>query len=221
VTCFKCGEPIYPGEPHLCWGGIGQPEEPKVYFKIDLAKLLNRRKDMDWKAIWAFIWEAIFGYKKPDPKPDDEDTKPDPKPDPIPPTPPDPVPDPIPVVKHIIIADMDLIPERMRHQGWAGSNNELWYALCHTYAGREWFDPYNNPISTALYTDRDRIYQWWDAYVLDIAGQMRANPGLTATVIVNDKNDAGGLYLGPPTMEKLREFGDRVVMGQIYNPWGL
>jgi hypothetical protein len=47
---------------------------------------------------------------------------------------------------------------------------------------------------------------------------MLAEPKLTMTVISNDGKDRCGFRLGPPILERLKEFGGRISLGQILPP---
>ena len=115
--------------------------------------------------------------------------------------------------------DMDKIPDRMRAQGWDGTDNELYFALFTVYSGREWFNPYATPVSTELYNNRDKIYKWYDDYVVSIGEKLKSNPQMKTTVVTNDANDRGGCFLAEPTRNRLIGLGvpeNQIQLGEIY-----
>ena len=116
--------------------------------------------------------------------------------------------------------DMDKIPDRMRAQGWDGTDNELYFALFTVYSGREWFNPYATPVSTELYNNRDKIYKWYDDYVVSIGEKLKSNPQMKTTVVTNDANDRGGCFLAEPTRNRLIGLGvseNQIQLGEIYS----
>jgi len=142
---------------------------------------------------------------------------------PLPPTDPvkppdDPVkpPDP-PVPGHeesITVADLDLIPGRMRVAGFEGSDNALWYALAYVAA----FGPGSMPDDGAgslieLSRRSLEIEVWWNKEIDKVIASMRVNSLATAIAIAHDGRDRCGFRLGPAIMDRLKEFGDRVKPG--------
>lgn len=134
--------------------------------------------------------------------------------DPLPPLPPSPV-EPGPT-ETIVIADMDTIPDRMRQAGFQGSDNALYYSLAYVAA----FGPGTMPDDGAgslveLSRRSPEIEAWWKVQILNAAFTMRKMPNLTAVAIANDGRDRCGFRLGEAIMRDLREFGNRVTLGQI------
>lgn len=118
--------------------------------------------------------------------------------------------------EHIAVADLFFIPERMRLATFEGSDNALWYALAYVAL----FGPGEMPDDGAgslveLSRRSPEIERWWDGEVDKVRLQMLANPMATATAIFNDGPDRCGFRLGPTIVERLREFGDRVQLGEI------
>lgn len=165
---------------------------------------------------------------------------PAPTPTPVPvPTPvptPTPTPTPVPTATiftrtgNILSLDMDALPGHMGRAGFGiVSVNALWYAMAYVYAygpGANMPDdeagsliPINNPEM------RQKIFNWFDAEVLKIRTMMLADPSLTLVAITNDGPDKCGFRLGPAILERLKEFGGRISLGEVYvyarNPkWG-
>jgi len=169
--------------------------------------------------------KMILAYfqKEPDPIP-----IPDPIPDPLPPLPPSPVePGPIPLpppanplpLTEIVVADLNTIPERMRQVGFQGSDNALYYALAYVAA----YGPGNMPDDGAgslveLSRRSPEIEIWWWDEVDKVIDRMRYNSNLTAKIIEHDGRDRCGFRLGPPTLQRFQEFGDRVQPGHWVSP---
>ncbi len=154
---------------------------------------------------WNFIIELFKKWQE----------KTTPLPDPV--LDPQPIPDPIPVEEKITIFDLDIIPDRMRATGFQGSDNALWYALAFVAA----FGPGDMPDDGAgslveLSKRSPEIETWLNGEVDKVIAKMKSNSKATATVIANDGRDRCGFRLGPPIMERLKEFGDRVQMGTIF-----
>jgi hypothetical protein len=142
------------------------------------------------------------------------------EPDPEPPDPPNP-PEPEPFDVHYTICDLETITGRMRAAGFNHDNdNALWFALSHVYAlGPEKVMPDDIvgsliPINNLEW--RTKLYNWFDGEVMKIHALMKANSKATATAIVNDGPERCGFRLGPPIMNRLAEFGERVQKGKIY-----
>lgn len=112
--------------------------------------------------------------------------------------------------------DLDTIPDRMRQAGFEGTDNQLYYALASTYADWPWQPDPNDPASMKLSDQRADIYKWFDHIVSDVGRQMKANPYLSATAVINDGPDRLGGRLGPAILKKLNSFGDRVQMGTLF-----
>jgi hypothetical protein len=113
--------------------------------------------------------------------------------------------------------DLNTLPDRMRQAGFEGTDNQLYYALASTYAEWPWQPDPTDAASIKLSDQRDDIYKWFDSIVNNVAGQMKDDPSLTATAIMNDGPDRLGARLGPAIMKKLGSFGDRVQMGTVYD----
>lgn len=149
---------------------------------------------------------------------------------PDPPKPPEPVPvvTPAPVpppVSHVDVWDADLIPDMMRGQGWVGTDNQLFFVLFSSYGSH--FYPYQKgspnetPVTEALWDDSMKIRGWFWTRVDNIGNQLKDNPVMTATVCVNDRNDAGCCFMGQTIMDQLKGMGvpeNQLTMGEIYNP---
>lgn len=164
--------------------------------------------------------DSLLGWIKPAPSPSPIVTPPPvPEPVPIPPTPtpiPEPTPVPVPITDAVIVADMNTIPERMRAAGFQGSDNALYYALAFVTA----FGPGTMPDDGAgslieLSRRSPEIEKWWWDYVTSIRERLKDNPSLSATIITNDGRDRCGFRLGPPILERFKEFGDRVQLGTV------
>ena len=183
---------------------------------------------MNWKTITDWfdsIWRKFI---------DSLGTPITPVPTPIPiPTPvPIPTPDPIPVpvpgpVGVIVVADMDLIPDRMRKAGFEGRDGALYYALAVIYGGGDSCAPASDGETALLFQRRAEIYTWWDNYLYgdkqkppSIKEQLKANSNLTAKVIEHDGKPTGAERLGcrlvGPTIGRLAEFRDRVQPGDVF-----
>jgi len=68
---------------------------------------------------------------------------------------------------------------------------------------------------TVLNTQRDAIYNWFDGEVAKVGNILEKNPQATVTAITNDGRDRLGFRLGPAIMERLKEYGNRVQLGEI------
>jgi len=113
--------------------------------------------------------------------------------------------------------NMDTIPDRMRQAGFQGSDNALYYALAHVYnvgPGKKMPDEGDESLAN-LNAQREEIYQWFDGEVAKVENILRKNPQVTLTAITNDGRDKCGFRLGPAILERLKEFGDRVQLGNV------
>jgi len=121
---------------------------------------------------------------------------------------------------NIVVADMNLIPDRMRKAGFGGRDGALYYALAIIYGGGDSCAPPSDGETAVLFQRRDEIYKWWDDELEKVAKQLRANINLTAKIIENDGKPTGAERLGcrlvRPTMERLAEFGDRIQAGDVF-----
>ncbi len=146
--------------------------------------------------------------------------KPTPIPPPTPPPTPTPPPDPPPIStgvgQELVVWDGNTIAQHMNDAGFIGRDTAVWYALFQGYAGLPWNLEGADQEVLTLYAQRDEIVTWWNGEIDKIISQLRANPTWTAVVLKNDGYDKGGFRLGPPTLEKLTEFGDRISMGEIF-----
>jgi hypothetical protein len=112
--------------------------------------------------------------------------------------------------------DMDTIPDRMRQAGFQGRDSLLYYVLASTYADWPWQPDPADPDAMKLSEQRGEIYEWYDKIVKDVAKKMDTDPTQTTTAIINDGPDRCGFRLGPAIIEKLKKYGDRVQLGEIY-----
>jgi hypothetical protein len=110
----------------------------------------------------------------------------------------------------------------MRAAGFDVSDNGLYYAMAFIYAygaGQTMPDDKKGslvPINTPEI--RTKILQWFDAEVMKVAAMMLANPVLTLVAISNDGPDRCGFRLGPPILERLKEFQGRISLGKVVPP---
>jgi hypothetical protein len=133
---------------------------------------------------------------------------------PVPPPTPTPTPRPIPVTTHIYIADMDLIPQRMRDEGGiVGRDGILWYGLACSCRGNRGWSNLDNAEIHAIYDQEAAIQVWYDKWMADIEYRFQNEPGLRGTVLLNDGKDRIGCTLGPAIMERLSKYSDRLEMG--------
>ena len=156
---------------------------------------------------WKAFLEFLMGLFNP---------KPDPIPDPIP----DPEPQPV-EPEHIIVADLDTIPNRMRDAGIQHSNdNALWFALAFVFAfgpdGMMPDDGAGSMVPINNYPTRKRIEDWWNGEVQKVIDKLKANPKSTATIIVNDGRDRCGFRLGPATIDRFAGLSNVIEMGTIF-----
>jgi len=152
---------------------------------------------------------------------------PTPTPTPTPTPVPTPVPGPTPpptassvfsVQGDVVTLDLNTLPGSMRAAGFAGSDNALYYALAHIYAYGPGKSMVSHPELTALNQQRDAIHSWFDAEVLKVRAMMLADLNLKLVAISNDGKDRCGFRLGPPILERLKEFQGRISLGQILPP---
>lgn len=113
---------------------------------------------------------------------------------------------------HLIMADLELVPDQMSRAGFVGSWAAQLYALATTYAGM-----FNGPPDDAdaahFWEIQDQIYAWWDRYVQAVVGVMQRAPQTTATIIINDGRDRVGMRLGPATKDHMGSVANRVEIG--------
>lgn len=141
--------------------------------------------------------------------------------DPIPIT--DPIPTPLPTGEPLVIADMDLIPERMRRAGFQGSDGAMWYGLAHIMAyGPDAVMPDDGAGSMRwLNAHRLDVCNWFTGELTLVQRSLQGNLSLTAIAIANDgpteqhPGERLGFRLGPAIMERMKEFGDRVQLGTV------
>jgi hypothetical protein len=108
----------------------------------------------------------------------------------------------------------------MRGAGFQGSDNALFYAMAHVYAygpGKH-FVPHKelDPMNTE--SIRTAMFNWFDGEVLKVRSMMLADSKLTLVAISNDGKDKCGFRIGPAILERLKEFGGRISLGQILAP---
>lgn len=165
------------------------------------------------KNFLQFLKELILALlnksAKPEPKPAPEPIKPDPVPTPQPK--PDPKPD------HIIIADLQRLPDIMTQAGFVGRWTAQCYALANSYAGVEWDLTGADQEVLDLYVQREAIDKWFEEkYIQPVEAQLKKWPDLTATIIINDGHDRLGFRLGDAIWKRLEGFRERLTMGEIY-----
>jgi len=126
-------------------------------------------------------------------------------------------------VTEIIILDLETFPAKMSAAGWHHNNPNAQYyvGICKIYSGWSWPPHEVDSVSSNWYPQQEKIWEFVDSIVKDGANQLKANPGLTATVIGNDAHDRCGSRVGPVIMQRLGQLGvdmSRVQMGSVYNP---
>lgn len=179
-------------------------------------------------AMWKVLNPVPIPSPAPTPVPSPAPTPvPTPYPAPVPNPTPTPSPTPPPTVSsvfsvqgNVITLDLNTLPGSMRAVGFDGSDNALWYTMAYVYYyGSSPTMPDDEAGSLAvLNTKREAILKWFDAEVLKVASMLRANSNLNLIAITNDGKDRCGFRLGPPILERLKEFGGRIQLGQILPP---
>jgi len=126
---------------------------------------------------------------------------------------------------NIVVLDLadDVFPPKMCAAGWCHPNvNANYYVgVCKMGSGWTWPPHEVDEISKDWYPQQDKIAAWFDSLIVEKANQLKANPGLTATVIGGDAHDRCGSRVGPVIMQRLEQLGvdmSRVQMGSVYNP---
>ena len=111
---------------------------------------------------------------------------------------------------HYNVWDASLIPIMMREQGFQNSNdNSLFYALFSTYGEHDWGNVGTNTEDIDLYNKSSAIQSWFSSVVADIGNKLNSNSLATSTLIVNDRNDAGGGFMVNPIRNQLLGMGVR------------
>ena len=113
---------------------------------------------------------------------------------------------------HLIIADMELVPNQMSRSGFIGRANAQYYALSRTVAGAAW-SPGDDGDLQFLKDHEGEIDAWWARYVQAIVQIMQKAPQTTAVIIVNDGLDRLGRSLGNGTYNQMSSVINRVSMG--------
>ncbi|MFH0787048.1 MAG: hypothetical protein V2B13_05455 [Pseudomonadota bacterium] len=113
---------------------------------------------------------------------------------------------------HLIIGDLELVPNQMSRAGFVGSWAAQLYALATTYAGM-FSGPPDDADAAHFWSIQDEIYDWWDRYVQAIIRVMERAPQTTATIITNDGRDRVGFRLGPATYRRMGSVAGRVNIG--------
>jgi hypothetical protein len=114
--------------------------------------------------------------------------------------------------------NMDHIADQMRAAGFKGRNTALWFTIAFVYNYGPEKDLLNlgDAEMAVLQTQRQQIYDWFDAEVLKVLATMKADPSLRVVAITNDGYDRCGFRLGPPIVSRLSDYSDRVVLGDIF-----
>jgi hypothetical protein len=121
-----------------------------------------------------------------------------------------------------MVWDANATPGLMRAQGWQGSDNQLLYALFSTYGSHDWGykgDDQEDATAQALYKASTAIKTWFTGRVKAIGTYLLANTTKTTTLIANDANDKGGLYMVDAIKSQLTGMGldsSRWTEGTIY-----
>ena len=115
-------------------------------------------------------------------------------------------------------------PALMKAQGWNGSSNQLLYALFSTYGSHDWGykgDDQEDTTAKNLHDASTAIKTWFTGRVKAIGTYLLANPTKSTTLINNDANDKGGLYMVDNIKTQLTGMGldsSRWTEGTVYNP---
>jgi hypothetical protein len=121
--------------------------------------------------------------------------------------------------QELIVWDGIAIPTMMRHivtGGW--TDNELLYALFSTYGEHTWGEVAH---AGELYAQSEKIKSWFWNWVNEIGKQLLSNPQSHVTIIVNDRNDAGGCYVFEPIRQQLLNQGvpeRQISIGEVFYP---
>lgn len=163
---------------------------------------------MNWlkQLILYLLFNIGADPRKPEPVKPIPETIP-PKPETKPPKP-----DPIPL-KEMVLFDLPQTAIDMFKQGFPGREGVLLYALGQVANG--WPIPGQSEELITIASFYDQINVWYEAKVVRAYDDLKSNPGLTLTIIANDQKDRFGCRIGPASFSRLKEFGDRVQMGQI------
>jgi len=153
---------------------------------------------------------------------------PGPPPTPYPAPEPTPIPTPSPTPSvgstvftqtgNVITQDMNTLPGSMRQAGFSGRDNALFYAITNIYRrgpGPELSVKEGDSELARLNQQRAEIYKWYDAEVVKVKGTLMTYPNLTVVAITNDGFDRLGCRLGPAIVDRLKEFGGRVQLGNV------
>jgi hypothetical protein len=138
---------------------------------------------------------------------------------PVPPAPESPNTGPGVNYNEYVAWDGDRIPGMMREfvtGDW--TDNELLYALFSTYGEHEWGEVAH---AGELYAQGEKIRSWFWNRVAEIGRQLLANPQGHVTIIVNDRNEAGGCYMFEPIRQQLLNQGvpeRQISIGEVFYP---
>jgi len=136
-----------------------------------------------------------------------------PSPTPVPPTPvPTPAPGPV-VTTTLTLFDLPQTAIAMNVAGFPGREGVVLYALGQMANG--WPIPGQSAELIAIDAYYNQIQAWYDAQVTAVESRLKADPGLTVTIIGNDAKDRFGCRIGPPTAARLQGFGSRIQTGII------
>jgi hypothetical protein len=119
---------------------------------------------------------------------------------------------------NVITLDMNTLSGSMRKAGFQGRDTALWYTMAYIYAYGPGGDlpELQDGEMAVLNTQRQAIFNWFDAEVMKVKSTMLTYPALSLVAISNDGFDMCGFRLGPPILERLKEFGSRVTLGTIF-----
>lgn len=174
---------------------------------------------------WQSIIPAVIPSPAPVPPIPAPIPTPTPGPTPYPAPEPTPIPIPVPTASTVfsqtgntITLDLDTLPSSMRKAGFDGRDNALYYAMANIYnrgPGPELSVKEGDTELATLNNQRDAIYKWFDAEVMKVKSTMMTYPAMTVIAITNDGPDRLGCRLGPAIMDRLKEFGSRVQLGNV------
>ena len=193
-----------------------KPEVPDRWFTDGLKQITNHL-------------DPLLAILMPKPVPVPPVPVPTPTPTPTPYPAPEPTPIPVPVpapvastvfsqTGNVITMDMNTLPGSMRKAGFSGRDNALFYAMTNIYRrgpGPELIVKEGDAELARLNQQRASIYDWFDREVVKVKGILMTYPALTVIAITNDAYDRLGCRLGPAIVDRLKEFGSRVQLGNV------
>lgn len=175
---------------------------------IALILCLTGCAGVDIGGLITATWDAI-GQSHPTPPVVPPPVQPPPD-EPVPPKPPT-DPGDAQIGGSLILFDLPQTAVDMYQAGFPCREGVCLYALGQVANG--WPIPAQSDELALMATYYDRIGLWYEDKVRLHSGLLKNNPSLTVTILANDAKDRFGCRIGPATMERLKEFGDRVQMG--------